>query len=613
MTMTTQLRPTTIATIPWDLGPAQYQRIARQLAAAPAPGLSPLRLGMLASYTLDFLRPVVTVEAARVGFTANLYLGDFGQLEQPVLDPGSSLHAFAPELLVLLFQPADLVPSVFDRFYSTGGSELDAVCGDLIERLVATARAFRAQAGRSVLVANFALPPQLPLGPFDAGDPRGLTHRLGAHNLALAERLAGEPDVYVWDYAGLVREVGTAAWSDPRVQLLARMAVASRNQPSLVRHLLRTIVALRRPPAKCLVLDLDNTIWGGVIGDDGPEGIKLGDDWPGNAYKAFQRCALGLRDRGILLAVASKNDEPVAAQVFRNHPEMLIRWEDLAAVRINWETKGANIRAIAQELNIGADSLVLFDDNPVERAEVRATAPEVRVIEVPADPTAYRDALLMSGHFDQSKLSAEDRERAGMYQVERERAILRQDAPTVADFLRSLDMEAEIGEVDGDTMARVAQLIGKTNQFNLTTRRHSPAEVARLGAADDSVVAWLRLRDRFGDQGLVAVGIIEKRATEAWLDTFLMSCRVMNREVEHAMMAYLIEHAMALGCERLIGEYRPTPKNHMVAELLPGFGFASRDQHDGGLLWECDLSAPPVSWPAHIRRIEAAVNVAAAK
>lgn len=588
--------------IPSDLRPAQYQRIARRVLAGEYGDLEPLRMAILGSFTLEFIRAPVVVEAARAGFAVDLHIGDFGQLEQPILDRGSALRSSPRDVLVLAFQPADLAPDVFYRYYATNGSDLDSLCGELIDRLVQSARTYRDETGRPVLVANFALPATVPLGPFDASDPGGLTHRLAAHNATLARRAASEPHVYVWDYAGLVRHSGSGRWSDDRLKMLARVAVASEYQPVMARHLIRTVTTLRRRPSKCLVLDLDNTLWGGVVGDDGLEGIKLGDDWPGTPYKVLQTAALGLRDRGILLALASKNDEAVARAAFSAHPEMMIQWDDLAAIRINWNPKSMNMRSIAEELNIGTDSLVLFDDNPVERAEVRANLPEAGVIDVPSDPAHYAEALLASGYFDQVALSAEDRERAEMYRVERARTELMREAPSLDDFLTGLQMEAEVDVAGRETLGRIAQLVGKTNQFNLTTRRHSQADIARMTESDKSVVGWLRLRDRFGDQGLVCVGIVDCDRDEAHVDTFLMSCRVMNRGVERAMMAYLVERARNMGCSRLIGEYRPTAKNHMVEGLYAELGFAPYEERGDATLWMLDLTSAPDLWPDHILR-----------
>jgi FkbH-like protein len=290
-------------------------------------------------------------------------------------------------------------------------------------------------------------------------------------------------------------------------------------------------------------------------------------------------------------------------QAFRTHPEMVIRWEDLAAVRANWRPKSVNIREIAGELNIGLDALVLFDDNPVERAEVHAGAPEVGIIDVPPDPLRFVDALHACPWFDQTGLSAEDRARAAMYREERQRQILAEAATSPEEFLRTLEMEAEVGLVDESTISRIAQLVGKTNQFNLTTRRHSQAEIAGMGQDPEQIVAWLRLRDRFGDQGLVAVGILRRRHAEGEIDTFLMSCRVMNRCVEQALMAFLLERARTMGCTSVAGEYLPTKKNGMVRDFYPAMGFAPAGTLEaGGTRFVLDVRVSGVGWPDVIRR-----------
>lgn len=597
--------------VPDDPQPSEYQRLARRIDSGEFAELRPATVAILSGSTLTFVKPSLTVEAARSGLRLNTVLGEFGQLEQPILDPSSPIRAADPDYLVLLFQPTDVSPDAVDRIYRTGGSEFDALGEELLDRLVSAARTFRDAHEKPVLIANFAVPADLPLGPFDASEPGGVTHRITRLNLELASRLAGEADLYVWDYAGLVAATGARDWADPRMALLARSPVGAAGQPQLSRHLVRSLDALQNRPAKCLVLDLDNTIWGGVIGDDGVAGIQLGDDWPGSPYKALQRAALGLRDRGILLAVVSKNYEEVAAEAFHQHPEMLIGWDDLAAVRINWQPKSVNMHEIAAELNIGVDSLVLFDDNPVERAEVAASIPGARVVDVPIDPAQYRNALLRCGFFDALGLSTEDAGRAEMYKVERQRKDLQREAPSLEDFLASLEMEAEVGQADDQSMTRIAQLVQKTNQFNISTRRHVPAELQRMSDSTDAVVAWLRVRDRFGDQGLVNVGIVEKRGSEAFLDTFLMSCRVMNRGVEEAMISYLAHSAAALGCTRLVGEYIPTAKNHIVADLLEGFGFEADGATEAGSLWSLDLTKPLPAWPEHIRGCPELIGTAA--
>jgi FkbH-like protein len=596
-----------IRNLPEDLRPADYARLAREIRnAVHLEELQPIKVGFLSTYTLEFAAPFVVVEGARRGWHITPYFGRFGQFEQEIADETSGLREFEPDVVVVAMRPEDVDPDALVRYYATGGNRFASLTDELVSRLHNLVGMLRQWSQASVLVANFSAPAQLPLGVFDANVGDTLTYSTSRANGALREEISALAGAAIWDYAGLVRSCGAANWTDPRLWSLARVAVATHHQPALARHLVQTLCGVRRRPAKCLVLDLDNTLWGGVIGDDGLEGIKLGDDYPGNAYKAFQRAALSLMDRGILLAVVSKNDEEVAKQVFLEHPEMLLQWNHLAAARINWEPKSQNIRDLAVELNIGADAMVLFDDNPVERAEVQANAPEVGVVEVPTDPLRYEDALWTSGFFDQVSLSAEDRRRTEMYHAERKRQTLSKSFTSVEQFLGSLEMVAEVGEADPTTLGRITQLVNKTNQFNLTTRRHSQADLDAMARDSSHLIAWLRLHDRFGDQGLVGVAILRHEGEAGVVDTYLMSCRVMNRHVEDALLSYVAEHAKRRGCKTLIGDYLPTKKNAMVKDFYPRFGFAANGElHDGGCRYVLNLERDSVEWPAVIERREA--------
>jgi len=587
--------------------PADYLRTARALReSGPLPGIRDLRVAVLASHSMQFSEPYLAVEGLRRGLRLSLLFAPFGQLEQPLLDPENPLWQFNPDVVLIAFRPEDVDPDVIRRFHATGGDQFRQVMSDLGSRIEAAVRRLRERSHAAVLVANAALPSQLPFGLFDANEPGALSHGLPQANAALAARARGLPGVSVWDYAGLVAAHGSATWTDPRLWALGRIAVSGPNQVHLGRHLARTIAALVRPPAKVLVLDLDHTLWGGVIGDDGLAGIELGDDYPGSVFKSFQRAVLGLADRGILLAVASKNSPETVAQVFREHPEMLLREKDLVASHVNWGPKSRSLLAIAEELNLGADALVFFDDNPVERAEVRANAPAVAVIEVPADPLRYEAALLDSGFFDQVMISEEDRGRTTMYHQERERKELAGQFTDLSDFLKSLEMRAVVGRAGSASLGRIAQLVAKTNQFNLTTRRHDEATIAGMAGQPDYIVAWLRLTDRFGDQGVVAVGIVAVEAGVARVDTLLMSCRVMNRQVETALMAYLVEGARQLGAEQMVGVYLPTRKNGMVEGFYPGLGFEQVEgPPGGGLGYRLDLRSGDVAWPGVIAREDA--------
>jgi FkbH-like protein len=594
--------------------PSEYLSAARQLAAQQ--GDDAHTLGVLSTFTAELMRPFLIVESHRLGCPLRPWFGPFGQLEQLVLDPASELWKQEPDVIWIAARLEDLDRHLVHESPAIGVEATRARLESLRVRLVNLVRAARQRHRASILVSNFALPTAHDLNVFDASDPDGFVHLVAECNRQLARDLVQIADAHVFDYAGTVARAGAERWTDPKLWYMARGGASSENLIPLARNLARGVKALVRPAAKCLVLDLDNTLWGGVLGDDGPEGIKLGDDYPGNVFKDFQAALLGLRRRGFLLAIASKNDEATVLSLLDAHPEMLLKREHFAHIAANWEPKPANLRAIASALNIGVDSLVFIDDNPVERAAVRAELPMVEVVELPADPLGYLAALAGVAALDQPRLLVEDRQRAEMVQHDALRKAAATQATSLEDFLTSLEMTAEVGLADTNTLERIHQLVQKTNQFNLTTRRHNTDDLRRFVDSPDAAVAWLRLADRYGDLGLVCVGIIhrldvpptERVDAPTWvIDTLLMSCRVMGRQVEHAFLSYLAELARAGGAARLRGVYRPTAKNTPVRDFFEQHGFTSlggNNDPEGERQYELSLSADALAWPAVIRRID---------
>ncbi len=580
--------------------PAEYLRLAREIEALPAAGA--VKLAVLSTFTAELLRPFVVVECQRLNCPVRPWFGPFGQLEQQVLDDRSPLSEQSPGVLWIAVRLEDVDRHLVHDSSAIGPAATCARLNAIRERVVGLARAARAKYRASILVSNLAASAGHDTNVFDANDPDGFVHLLAECNRQLARDLAQIPDAHVFDYAGTVAAAGARRWTDPKLWYMARSGCSSENMILLVRQLARSVSALVSPAAKCVVLDLDNTLWGGVLGDDGPEGIRLGDDYPGNVFKDFQAALLGLRRRGFLLAIASKNDEQTVLEMLDSHPEMLLKREHFACICANWNPKPANLRTIAETLNIGLDSLVFIDDNPVERATIRAELPMVHVVELPPDPLGYLAALAGVAVLDRPRLLEEDRQRARMYESESLRRQVPDQATSVEDFLRTLEMTAQVGRCDASTLPRVHQLIQKTNQFNLTTRRHNIDDLRHFMDSPDAAVAWLRLADRYGDLGLVCVGIVNRLDDETWVvDTLLMSCRVMGRQVEDAFLAYLAELARTAGCKRLRGIYRPTAKNSPVKDF-----YSSRNFVDlGGVvepMYEADLSSEVFAWPAVIER-----------
>jgi FkbH-like protein len=381
------------------------------------------------------------------------------------------------------------------------------------------------------------------------------------------------------------RRDGVRIWHDPALWHRSKQEVTPALAPSYGELVGRLIAARQGRSSKCLVLDLDNTLWGGVIGDDGLDGIVIGQGSPlGEGFTAVQEYAKELARRGIILAVCSKNDEANAIEPFEKHPEMVLRRTDIASFRANWQDKAGNIRGIAQDLNIGLDSLVFLDDNPFERNLVREELPMVQVPEwADADPAVVPALLADAGYFESLAMTAEDLERSAQYQENRAREELRASVTDMDSYLRALDMRMVWTRFDSVGQSRVVQLINKTNQFNLTTRRHTDADVAAIMADPASFGLQIRLLDRFGDNGIIAIVIGRTTAPEeVTIDTWLMSCRVLGRGVERTTLNLVAAQAAALGAKRLIGEYIPTKKNGMVRDHYTRLGFTQASMAEDG-------------------------------
>jgi FkbH-like protein len=440
------------------------------------------------------------------------------------------------------------------------------------------------------IVQTLAAPPERLFGSLDRVLPGTLSNTIDRVNARLAQSIPGTGDLLL-DVAGIADTVGLENWHSPSEWNLAKLPFSNSYLPLYADHLARLIAALRGKSRRVLVLDLDNTLWGGVIGDDGLEGILCAQgDATGEAYLSVQRLALELRERGIALAVSSKNNDEVARLPFREHREMLVKEEHIAVFQANWNDKATNIQAIAKELSLGTDAMVFLDDNPMERNLVREMLPEVAVPELPADPALYARTLAAAGYFEAVAFSDEDVKRAGYYRDNAKRVELEKQAGDIDAYLKTLRMEITFQPFDANGRARITQLINKSNQFNLTTKRYTEAEVAAAESDPDCFTMQVRLSDAFGDNGMISVVICRPKSPAAWeIDTWLMSCRVLGRRVEQMVLKQIISHAVARGVHRLVGVYKPTDRNKLVEHHYSKLGFSSIGPgDDGSTLWELD-------------------------
>jgi FkbH-like protein len=383
--------------------------------------------------------------------------------------------------------------------------------------------------------------------------------------------------------------------------LTMRMPFATDSFPSLVAEWLKFIHPLSGVTCKVLAVDLDNTLWGGVVGEVGVERIQVSCEGRGAFYRSLQRVILDLYRRGILLAVCSKNNPDEAISALQNHPGMLLRPEHFAALRINWQDKPRNLREIAAELNIGTDAIALLDDNPVERERVRLEMPEVKVIDLPERVEGFARALRECPFFERLTLSEEDRQHTRFYREQRQRAELAHKLGTLEDFYKSLDQEVVIAPVTAETITRVAQLTQKTNQYNVTTRRYTEQQIEDLTSRPGWNVYSVQVKDRFGDNGIVGVMAARIEAEICEIDTFLLSCRVIGRTIETAMLGFLAETSKAEGASFLQGRFIPTKKNAPIRELYPAHAFTAIDSEDGATIWSLNLSKESISCPEWIR------------
>ena len=561
----------------------------------------PHRLAILRSFTLEPVVPLLRAAAFVAGVDLTVHLGGFNTYPQEILDTASPLYSFAPDTVILAVQTRDVARELWSDYADLAADAVQPAIARSVASFQSCVRTFRQQSVANLIVHALEQPPIPSLGVLDAQTDGGQSAAIRQINDGLRGFCQELRGVYMLDYDSLVARHGYAHWHDESKWLTARMPISASYIMHLAQEWLRFLLPLAGRTAKAVVVDLDNTLWGGVIGEDGMHGIRLGQEYPGAAYQALQRALLDLRRKGILLAVCSKNNLEDAMEVLEKHPDMLLKPEHFAAMRINWSDKTQNLREIAAELNIGIDAIAFLDDNPVERAQVRVDLPEMTVIELPADPSKYADAVRDSPVFERLTLSEEDRRRASFYASGRERANAEQSFESKEDFLRSLEQEAEVVTVGPATLARVAQLTQKTNQFNLTTRRYSEQQISELAKRPGWQVVSLRLRDRYGDHGLVGVAIVQFGAESCEIDTFLLSCRVIGRSVETALLSHLVETARTRGAQFMRGWFFSTRKNAPAKNFYAQHGFQQESSDSEGSPWTLDLQKAEIACPEWIK------------
>jgi len=586
----------------------QLDRALGQLILEPGSGFAVVRLAVLSSSTINHLPPAIRVAGLRRRMMIDVHIGAYGQYRQDLLDSASSLHKFAPQIVLFSISARDTIAGVP---LTATIDEVNETIVRSIDELRLLWRKAREAFNATIIQQTFLDITEPVFGSYDRlvpGAPARVVKQLNDQLL----KAAAQDSVLLLDVAHASERDGIDAWFDKGSWLHGKLEIAPEAAALYGDMVGRIVAAQRGLSKKCLVLDLDNTLWGGVVGDDGLEGLVLGEGSAvGEAHLAVQRYAKQLKERGIILAVCSKNDHAVAESAFRDHPEMLLRRPDISAFMANWDDKAENLKAIAAQLNIGLDSLVFVDDNPVERARIRQSLPMVTVPELPKDIAHYVRCLADAGYFEAVAFTSEDRQRTEQYAANAEREAFLKSSGSMDDFLRALQMSAVFGQFRTADLVRVTQLFNKTNQFNTTTRRYTAEEVANFAAAAETMTLQFRLLDKYGDNGIVSAMILrpDSKQPEVFeIDNWVMSCRVFGRQLEFEAMNIAVEQARRRGMKALRATYIPTPKNGVISELYPSLGFCpvgDGTPGNGGRCWFLDL-AKHITRSTHISRSEQA-------
>ena len=535
-----------------------------------------IRIALLADCATQHLATIMRAIAARNNVEAEVYEGNYDGIDLEIIDANSALYAFDPQYVIILLSSEKLKA----RLYGIGDRR--GVADATVDRLENLWSTFRAQSQATIIQSTFVLPSERVFGNYELKVADSIGSIFIDINYRLAGRARDAKNVLLNDVDFLAASIGRAQWFDARMWNMAKTPCRLEHLPLLAQSLLDTVFAASGMTTKCVVLDLDNTLWGGVIGDDGLEGIALGEFDEGEAFFSFQTFIRELKRRGIILAVVSKNEHANAVLPFREHPHMALKEEDISVFVANWDNKVDNIRLVQKTLNIGFDSLVFLDDNPFERDMVREFLPEVVVPDLPEDPSLYLQTLAGLNLFETASFSEADLQRADQYREEAQRELTKTHFTNINDYLTSLGMEIRLERFNAFNLPRIAQLIQRSNQFNLMTRRYGEAACEAMMSDPSFAPLTVKLSDKFGDYGLILVVILKHAGSDIEIDEYLMSCRVLQRGVESFTMNAIFAYAARLGAKRVTGRYIPTKKNDMVKDFFKNFGFDKIAEGDGG-------------------------------
>ena len=539
-----------------------------------------IKVAILGSYTLNGLEETIRVKCAENKIQCSTYVGDYNQYNQEILKNDSMMYKFSPDVTFLILDTRSILGDLFFSPYSVSKKNRKEFIQNKIDEISSLVSTFVNNTKSKLIITNFNVPTYSPHGIYESKIEYGIKKMVIDLNDKLEGKLKDEPSVYVYDFNGFITNHGEKNVFDHKQYFFGDIKISLNYIPYFANELMGYIKSILGLNKRCIVLDLDNTLWGGIVGEDGFEGIKLGDNSIGKAFVEFQKQILALHNRGIVLAINSKNNFEDAIKVIKEHPNMILREEHFGCLKINWKDKLTNFKEISTELNFGLENMVFFDDDPVNRELIRTSIPEVLVVDLPKDPSFFASTLMSINDFHVLKITNEDVKRGQMYVQQRQRSELKTQSNNLDDFLKQLEIKIRMKEADEFTIPRISQLTLKTNQFNLTTKRYQEEDIRNFSKNKNKIIGCAQVEDKFGDNGVTGAYIINKDNADEWtIDTFLLSCRVIGRGIEDGILDYIIKKAKESGVKKISGEFIPTKKNKPAEDFLSKFGFTKENDH----------------------------------
>ena len=543
-----------------------------------------LKVAILSSFTLNGLDETFHVKCSEIGIRYQSYVADYNQYNQEILNSKSDFYNFSPDITFLILDIRSLLGDYFYFPYSISSAERKSLVKEKINELENLILQFKNNSSSTLVITNFNIPSYSPNGIIETKSEFGFHEMIHEINESLRNIVKNQNSIYVYDFNQFVSKYGEKNIFDYRQFHLGSIQIAFNYIPYFAYELMSYVKTMLGVSRKCIVLDLDNTLWGGIVGEDGFDGIELDQTSNGKAFVEFQKQLLSLWQQGIILAINSKNNFDDAMKVIREHPDMILREKHFASIQINWDDKAQNIKQIAEEINIGLNSIIFFDDDKLNQERIKQEFPEVLTVDMPNDPSQYSSILTNLNDFNALQRTEEDTKRGVMYAQQRQRKQFENTVSNLDQFLKQMDIKVKIKQSNGFLIPRISQLTLKTNQFNLTTRRYQEEEIRKFSKDENFEVGCAQVLDKFGDNGITGAYIVKKNETNWILDTFLLSCRVMGRGVEDAMLSHILKDAKNNSIEEFKAEFIPTLKNKPAENFLSDFGFRKHDN-----FWVYDL------------------------